>query len=76
MAKKGKKVEEVVEELKDEGMDVEVVSEPAPALLEVEEPKEEIEEPKEEKKGGKREIITHWTGQTGYMTEDNDFVPL
>tara|TARA_R110002110_G_scaffold37809_10_gene124427 strand:+ start:635 stop:844 length:210 start_codon:yes stop_codon:yes gene_type:complete len=69
MAKKGKKVEEVVEELKDEGMDVEVVSEPAPTLL-------EAEEPKEEKKGGKREIITHWTGQTGYMTEDNDFVPL
>ena len=63
MAKKTaakKTVKELVEEVKDEGIDVEVVT----------------EEPKEEVDLKKKDIIVHETGQLGYMDDDNNFVPV
>ena len=62
MAKKADKktIEEVVEEVKDEGIKAEVVT----------------EEPKEEVDLKKKDIIVHETGQLGYMDDDNNFVPV
>ena len=59
MAKKTKKsIEEVVEEVKEKGVEAEVVSE------------------KPVKKTEDKKIIVHWTGQTGYMDDEDNFIPL
>ena len=69
-AAKKKTVEEVVEEVKDEGIEVEVVAE---------EPKEETmvkeEKTKEVVKKDEKELIFHESGQWGWMDDDGNFLP-
>ena len=68
MAKKSaakKTVEEVVKEVKDEGIDVKVVAE---------EPK--AEEPKAEKDYKDEDVFLHESGQLGYINKDGNFVPV
>ena len=63
MAKKSikKTVEEVVKEVKDEGIPVKVVAEET----------KEVESDLKDKK-----IFIHESGQRGYMDEHNNFIPL
>ena len=68
MAKKSaakKTVEEVVKEVKDEGIDVKVVAE---------EPK--AEELKAEKDYKDEDVFLHESGQLGYINKDGNFVPV
>ena len=63
MAKKSaakKTVEEVVKEVKDEGIDVKVVA----------------EEPKAEKDYKDEDVFLHESGQLGYINKDGNFVPV
>ena len=68
MAKKSaakKTVEEVVKEVKDEGIDVKVVAEEPKAV-----------EPKAEKDYKDEDVFLHESGQLGYINKDGNFVPV